>query len=121
MGTWLLRAARAAPVPSSTTFEVFDPESGAFSSPGVLSAARAEHAAAVAGASKVIVAGGRNAGGVLASADIIDVSDGSVAPVVLTAPRAGASATALLDGKILVAGGSDGANQISRPRRSSIR
>src|SRR4051812_39953099 len=95
------------------SFEVFDSESGAFSSPGLLSAARTEHAAAVAGKAKVLVAGGRNGDAVLATADIVDVADGSVTTVVLNAARAGATATTLLDGKILVAGGSDGVNELA--------
>ena len=89
------------------------PDSGTFRVAGVLSTARADAAAAVAGLSQVVVAGGRNADGVLATADLIDLDSGSAAQVMLTSPRANASATALLDGLVLVAGGNDGSNDLA--------
>ena len=43
-----------------------------------------EAAAAVAGKTQVLVVGGRNADGVLATADLVDVDSGAVAQLALT-------------------------------------
>ncbi len=93
------------------SIEVF--EDGAFRAAGILSAPRSEAAAALAGKTQVLVAGGRNADGVLATADLVDVDSGAVAQLTLTAPRASASATTLLDGTVLVAGGNNGTDDLA--------
>ena len=81
--------------------------------PALLSAARSDAAAAVAGETQVLVVGGRNADGVLATADLVDVDSGGVAQIALASPRAGASATRLLDGAVLVAGGNNGTDDLA--------
>jgi len=93
----------------SSTLEIFDPNTNAFSFAGVLSSPRKEHAAALLADGRVLIVGGSNGATPIASADLYNPSTGSVSPAAnLSAPRAGHSATTLLHGTVLVAGGNNG-------------
>ena len=79
-----------------------------------MSSARKNHAAALLGDGKVLIAGGSNGSNAIASTEIYDPETGAVnAGPALSTPRAGLSATTLMDGKVLIAGGNNGTADVA--------
>ena len=73
---------------------------------GSMAAPRSEHTATFLGTGKVLVAGGTNATGRLATAELYDPGTGSFTPAApMPAARSGHTATVLRTGKVLVVGG----------------
>jgi hypothetical protein len=94
--------------------EVYDSNSGGWSQIATLWNARTEHTATLLPGGTILVVGGRNNGGRLASAEIYDPATAAWDPVAsLAAKRAGHTATLLLDGRVLVVGGYDGATSLA--------
>src|SRR5580765_422263 len=86
----------AAPTPQQT---------GTWQMAGSLSDARQGASAVMLNDGRVLVAGGANASGVLASAEIVSADGSSVAVASMNVPRRGHTATKLTDGRVLVTGG----------------
>ena len=88
--------------------EIFDPTNRAFTSAGTMSEARVEHAATALPDGRVLITGGQNLAGSLASAEIFDPA-AAVPFRVLTESMGTArfrhTATLLGNGKVLIAGG----------------
>src|SRR5438270_10739182 len=83
--------------------------------PGALISARENHTATLLQDGRVLVAGGDNAGGWLASAELFDPATGTWSPATsMATPRRYHTATLLEDGRVLVAGGSRGPGAILR-------
>jgi hypothetical protein len=106
------------------TAELFDPAAalgaGAFGAAASLSTARSCAAAVRLGTGQVLVAGGRGAGGTLASAELYDPAADAFRPVGdLLEARQGATATLLLDGRVLLAGGTSTAAGQAAPLASA--
>lgn len=84
---------------------------------GPMAAPRSEHTATFLGTGKVLVAGGTNSTGRLATAELYDPATGTFAA---TSPmpeaRNGHTATMLPNGKVLVAGGSDDSGALATCR-----
>lgn len=88
--------------------ELYDPALG-FLPAGSLAIERQHHTATLLPNGKVLVAGGSNATGHLASAELFDPVGRAFSPIApMTAPRAEATATLLTNGTVLVAGGTSG-------------
>jgi hypothetical protein len=94
--------------------ELFDPAAnggvGAFVATGSMATARTDHVASVLASGKVLVTGGEDAGGQLASAEIFDAAaNGGAGAFVATGSMAAArsthTASVLASGKVLVTGG----------------
>src|SRR6185369_16675644 len=80
---------------------------GPWTSTGNLSTARNRHSATVLSNGKVLIAGGRNDGGLVATAEVYDPATGIWSNASsLATPRESSPATRLLNGKVLVVGGS---------------
>lgn len=78
------------------SIEVFDPATGTFSPARALASPRRDLASAVLQDGRVLIAGGANDTGVLATLELVDASSGTVSVAgTLFAARAGASATPL--------------------------
>ncbi len=91
----------------SATTEMY--AGGAFRAGPRLREARAGHSATLLADGTVLVAGGWNETGMLASAELLDARRGAfVAAGALGRPRGGFTATRLRDGRVLYAGGGDG-------------
>lgn len=85
--------------------EILDPEAG-YSELEGLNSPRAGHTASLLPDGRVLIAGGVNGGGFLASAEIYDPEDNRFHPIAnMGIPRYEHTATNLGDGKILMAGG----------------
>lgn len=79
---------------------------GTVQATGSMAAPRSQHTATFLGTGKVLFAGGTNAGGRLASAELFDPATGAFSPAApMTAARSGHTATVLRNGKVLVVGG----------------
>jgi hypothetical protein len=92
--------------------EIYDPQTGKFSSTGSMSAPRENHTATLLADGRVLIAGGNGAGGddqaPLASAEIYDPKSGTFSPTgSMAMARKRAGATLLADGRVLIAGGED--------------
>ena len=81
----------------------------AWSNAGSLLAARANHTATLLNDGTVLIAGGENASGILASAEIFDPASGTSQPTkgVMTSGRKNHTALLLNDGRVLIVGGED--------------
>ena len=100
----------------SADVEVFDPATGTSLLTAMLWEPRTDHAAAPLRDGRVLIVGGSSqSGAALATAEIVETSTASVAPVEspLGVPRRHASASTLPDGRVLVAGGNDGVQDLS--------
>lgn len=83
-----------------------NPKIGVFHGTGTMSAQREQHTATLLADGKVLVAGGQNATGTLASAELYDPKAGSFANThSMITGRYAHTATLLPNGKVLVAGG----------------
>jgi len=100
----------------SSTIEIFDPAVGTFTSAGIMSSPRTQHAMALLQSGQVLIVGG-NSGNTgtppaptpVASTDIFDPVAGTVsAGPSLATPRYNHSATTLLNGQVVVIGGNNG-------------
>ncbi|HEY2711187.1 MAG TPA: kelch repeat-containing protein [Chthoniobacterales bacterium] len=90
--------------------EVFDPDTGNWSSTGSLSEARVLHTTTLLAAGRVLAAGGAgNDQNSLASAEVYEPATGTwtTLPAQLHTPRHGHSALRLRDGSVLIAAGVD--------------
>lgn len=86
--------------------EIYDPASNAWSPAGTLTTPRQQHTATLLSSGKVLLAGGYDDNGVLASAEIYDpVANTWTAVASLATGRLGHTATLLTSGKVYVAGG----------------
>jgi hypothetical protein len=98
--------------PALVSAELFQPADGTFSPTGSMATARTGHTATLLTDGRVLVTGGRHAGGLddstgLSSAEFYDARVGAFSPTgKMTASRTGHTATLLPDGRVLVAGGS---------------
>src|SRR6187549_955842 len=78
---------------------------GTWHSLGSLVDARQGASATMLDDGRVLVAGGSNATGLLASAEVVSAGGSSVAVAAMNLPRTGHTATKLRDGRVLVTGG----------------
>jgi large repetitive protein len=106
-------AGGSATAPETTFFattELYDPAVNGWSAAGALATPRSRAASALLPSGKVLVAGGRNAGGTTVGAsEFYDrTTNGWSAAASLATPRERATATALPSGTVLVAGGTSG-------------
>jgi len=93
----------------SSTIEVFDPALGAFTSAGMMSSPRMQHAMTAMQDGRVLIAGGFNGSIPVVSTDIFDSVTGMVsAGPNLSVARFGHSATTLLNGQVVIIGGNNG-------------
>ena len=84
---------------------------------GSMAAPRSEHTATFLGTGKVLVAGGANATGRLATAELFDPATGAfVAAASMPEARNGHTATLLPNGKVLVVGGNGDAGALATCR-----
>jgi Kelch motif/Divergent InlB B-repeat domain/Galactose oxidase, central domain len=94
--------------------ELYDPQTGAWSTTGSLATARSNHSATLLADGRVLAAGGLSASGVLASAEVYEPATGAWSPTNdLAAGRIEQRATRLLDGRVLVTGGDDSHNYLA--------
>jgi hypothetical protein len=99
--------------PQDFTLQVF---SKGFTSTGSMGTARQSHTATLLGTGKVLVAGGSDLTGTLATAELYDPTAGTFSPTgSMETGRNGHTATLLKDGKVLVAGGPDATAELYDP------
>jgi hypothetical protein len=100
--------------------EVYDPNAGMFSVTGQLNSARRITTATLLNNGMVLVAGGFNGGGVLASAELYDPTTGAFTYTGnMNVPRYYHTATLLDNGKVLIAGGDDPSGALIVPLASA--
>jgi Galactose oxidase, central domain len=98
---------------NSLSFSVVLPTNSGFSTTGSMAAARSGHSATLLSNGMVLVAGGADNLGVLASAEVYDATKGTfTATGNMITPRQGHTATLVADGKVLIAGGEDNVGPI---------
>jgi hypothetical protein len=86
--------------------EIYDPATEKFAASGTMTAARAFHTASWLPNGKLLITGGENSKGVLASAELFDAETGTfTATGSMAVARTWHTATTLEDGKVLIAGG----------------
>lgn len=87
--------------------EVFDPNTGRYSSGGNLRIARASHTATLLYSGRVLIVGGRSPTGALATTEIFDAARAAFVdgPTLPGEPRAGHAAVRMGSGLVLIAGG----------------
>lgn len=99
--------------------EIYDPATGTFSASTSLTVGRRRHVAVPLAKNKVLVAGGEVlANGMymaIASAEVLDLSNGRVAILAMNFQRSGLTATTLRDGTVLLAGGGVANGEIFDP------
>lgn len=96
--------------------DLFDPATGVFTSlADALNIPRVDHTATLLPDGKVLILGGSNAAGTLASAEMYDPASGQFTLLAntMTSPRSGHTATLLSDGKVLIAGGKNASGLLS--------
>src|SRR5207245_4848835 len=95
----------------------YDPEVGTFSVlPHRLVTPRWDHTATLLPDGRILLTGGRNDAGVLASAEIFDPTTETITALtgaLMTTPRAGHTATLLPDGRVLILGGDSGSGALA--------
>ncbi len=99
------------PVPDPLSALLYDPDTGIFTSlPNALREARSDHSVTLLPDGLLLVVGGRNDQGELASAELFDPATGTSTPLTatLTVPRAGHAATRMPDGTVVISGGTTG-------------
>jgi hypothetical protein len=95
--------------PPLASTELYDPNSGTWSTTGNLTTPRIAIAFTLLADGKVFIVGGLDLTGTLSSAELFDPSTGNWNPAgSLTAARFGHTATLLADGRVLVVGGLSG-------------
>jgi len=92
--------------------ELYDPASGTFAATmGSMSVGRSFHTATLLASGNVLIAGGSNATGALATAELYDPNAGTFTLTgSMAAGRTSHTATLLANGMVLIAGGSNSAN-----------
>jgi subtilase family serine protease len=94
--------------------ELFDPATGAFSAGGSMTAGRGLHQMTRLATGKVLITGGQNAAGALASGNIYDPATGSFSATgAMAAARAFHAATLLPSGLVRLTGGSNASGFLS--------
>ncbi|MGH7164138.1 MAG: kelch repeat-containing protein [Nitrospiraceae bacterium] len=94
----------------------YDPEHGTFTVlPNGLVTARWDHAATTLADGRILMTGGRNDTGLLASTELFDPATETFTPVAaqMTTPRAGHSTTLMPDGRVILLGGESTAGALA--------
>ena len=94
--------------------ELYDPATGTFSPTGNMTSARSQHAATLLSDGKVLISGGIDGVGYLATAELFDPATQSFTATtgVMGAARSYHTATLLPDGTVLIAGGSKSSGEL---------